>query len=126
MNPAAAEQHPTNVRFGVLGFLCVLSLITYLDRVCIMQVAPDIRDDLRISEEKMGLVFSAFLLGYTLFEVPGGWLGDRWGSKRVLIRIVLWWSLFTALTGSVWYFTIGPQFDVNYFGVAFQLGLNSF
>src|SRR2546429_9647241 len=52
----------------------------------------------------MGFVRSAFIVGYLLFEVPGGWMGDRWGSRRVLTRIVLWWSLFTALTGSVFYF----------------------
>jgi MFS family permease len=126
MNLLNPSPTPTNVRFGVLGFVCCLSLITYLDRVCIMQVAPEIREDLGISEEQMGLIFSAFLLGYTLFEVPGGWLGDRWGSRRVLLRIVLWWSLFTALTGSVQRFAIGYQADVNLFGVAFALGLNSF
>src|SRR5213083_297565 len=102
-----ADSPPTRIRFGVLGFLCSLSLITYLDRVCIMQVAPEIRADLDISEEQMGLIFSAFLFGYMLFEVPGGWLGDRWGSRRVLLRIVIWWSLFTALTGSVGYFALG-------------------
>lgn len=117
---------PTFVRFGVLAFLCVLSLITYLDRVCIMQVAPDIRRDLLISEEQMGLIFSAFLFGYMLFEVPGGWLGDRWGSRRVLLRIVLWWSLFTALTGSVGVFAVGPQTEVNFLGVVFSLGINTF
>jgi MFS family permease len=51
--------------------------------------------------ERMSWVFSAFIFGYMLFEVPGGWLGDRWGSRVVIFRIVLWWSLFTALTGSV-------------------------
>jgi MFS family permease len=51
--------------------------------------------------QRMSWVFTAFMLGYMLFEVPGGWLGDRWGSRIVILRIVLWWSLFTALTGSV-------------------------
>lgn len=52
-------------------------------------------------KERMSWVFSAFIWGYALFEVPGGWLGDVWGSRLVILRIVLWWSLFTALTGSV-------------------------
>jgi MFS family permease len=96
---------PTRIRFGVLLFICTLSLITYLDRVCIARVSQDIREDLSISATDMGLVFGAFALGYALFEVPGGWLGDRWGSRRVLMRIVIWWSVFTALTGCVWLFS---------------------
>src|SRR5215470_10277303 len=98
-----ALQDPTRVRRGVLGFACALSLITYLDRICIMRSREDIQSDLGFSEGQMGLVFSAFTLGYALFEVPGGWMGDRWGARRVLTRIVLWWSVFTALTGSVYY-----------------------
>jgi MFS family permease len=94
---------PTRVRFGVLGFACSLSLITYLDRICIMRVKEDIQDDLSFSDTQMGLVFSAFVLGYALFEIPGGWMGDLWGPRRVLTRIVFWWSAFTALTGSVGY-----------------------
>jgi MFS family permease len=98
-------QEPTFVRFGVLGFACSLSLITYLDRVCIMRAKEDIQGALRFSDVQMGLIFSAFILGYALFEVPGGWMGDRWGSRRVLTRIVLCWSAFTALTGSVFAFS---------------------
>jgi MFS family permease len=102
--PASSE--PTRVRLGVLGFACSLSLITYLDRTCIMRAKEDICSDLGFSNEQMGLVFSAFILGYALFEVPGGMMGDRWGSRRVLTRIVLCWSLFTALTGCVWRFSL--------------------
>jgi len=50
----------------------------------------------------MGMVFSAFGLAYALFEIPSGWLGDRIGPRKVLIRVVLWWSFFTAATGRVW------------------------
>src|SRR5262245_17736734 len=92
---------PTRSRYGVLAFACSLSLITYLDRICIMRVREDMQYDLGFNAADMGLVFAAFSLGYALFEVPGGWMGDRWGSRRVLTRIVLCWSLFTALTGSV-------------------------
>ncbi len=95
------KPSPTRVRFAVLGFAASLSLLTYLDRVCISQVRDQIEGDLGITEKQMGWVFSAFLFGYMLFEVPGGWMGDRWGTRRVLTRIVLWWSLFTALTGCV-------------------------
>src|SRR5262249_5234542 len=102
-----AHSSPTRVRFSVLGFACGLSLLTYLDRVCIMRVSKDIQRDLAISETQMGLIFSAFLLGYSIFEVPGGWMGDRWGSRRVIAGIVLWWSFFTALSG------LAPGFDAS-------------
>jgi ACS family glucarate transporter-like MFS transporter len=90
----------THRRYIVLAFLCVLSFLTYFDRVCIMRVQGDIQADLGISDEAMGLVFGAFWLAYALFEIPGGWLGDRYGARLTLTRIVLAWSLFTVLTGS--------------------------
>jgi len=117
-----SNSSPTRVRFGVLAFICTLSVLTYLDRICISRVQEDIQRDLLISDFQMGLVFSAFIVGYLLFEVPGGWMGDRWGSRRVLTRIVLWWSLFTALTGSIFYFSwdlfasLGWEPFVVYFG----------
>ncbi len=99
--PLAASQPPTYARFGVLAFLCSLSLLTYLDRVCIMRAKEAIQGDLGLTEIEMGFVFSIFLLGYAIFEVPGGWMGDRWGSRRVITGIVLWWSAFTAMSGFV-------------------------
>jgi MFS family permease len=66
-----------------------------------MRAGTDIQNDLGFSDQDMGLVFSAFLLGYLLLEMPGGWMGDKWGPRRVLTRIVIAWSIFTALTGSV-------------------------
>src|ERR1700722_2219884 len=97
---------PSRVRFLVLAFICTLSLITYLDRVCISRVSKTMSNDLGLDPDgiQVGWVFSAFLIGYALFEVPGGWMGDIWGARRILTRIVLWWSAFTALTGCVWYF----------------------
>ena len=58
--------------------------------------------ELGLSKAQMGDVFSAFVLGYVLFEIPGGWLADRYGARALLTRIVLWWSAFTALTGFAW------------------------
>lgn len=111
-------SRPTRVRFLVLAFLCSLALITYLDRVCIMRVQGMVREDLRLDKIQMGWIFSAFLLGYAVMEVPGGWLGDVWGGRRVLTRIVLWWSAFTSLTGSVWYFTSPDTWQVTVQGYA--------
>ena len=91
----------TRVRYRVLRMAFLLAIVTYLDRVCISIAAPAIVDDLGITLLQMGTAFSAFTLAYSLFEVPSGWLGDRIGPRRVLTRIVLWWSAFTMLTGLV-------------------------
>src|SRR2546423_602367 len=90
---------PTLVRYRVLAWACSLSMLTYIDRVCLKEVAGEIRTDLGLSQGEFAWVFAAFGLSYALFEVPSGWLGDRFGPRQVLVRIVLWWSLFTALTG---------------------------
>jgi MFS family permease len=91
----------TRVRGQVMVALFLLSVITYLDRVCISVAAPMMMLDLKLSESQLGLVLGAFTLAYGIFEVPTGWLGDRWGPRKVLTRIVVWWSAFTALTGAV-------------------------
>lgn len=79
-----------------------LTLVTYLDRVCISATATVMSAELGLDKAQMGDVFSAFVLGYVLFEIPGGWLADRFGARTLLTRIVLWWSAFTALTGLAW------------------------
>jgi ACS family glucarate transporter-like MFS transporter len=78
-----------------------LAIITYIDRVCISQAAPHIREALGLNDAEMGKIFAAFGLAYALFEIPTGWWGDSLGPRKVLMRIVLWWSVFTALTGQV-------------------------
>src|SRR5437773_8474297 len=98
-------QQPTAVRYKVLAWACALSMITYIDRVCIKEVASDMQQALGLTAQQFAWVFSAFALSYALFEVPSGWLGDRYGPRRVLCRIVIWWSVFTALTGLVWQFS---------------------
>jgi sugar phosphate permease len=95
-----SQERPTAVRYGVLGFLGAMTFVLYLDRVCIGQAAPQIQKDLGISETWMGVVFAAFTLSYAVFEVPTGRWGDRYGSRGVLARIVIWWSFFTAMTGA--------------------------
>jgi len=88
-----------NARGRVLSFAFFLAVVTYLDRICISAAAPSIMADLNLDMIQMSVVFSAFTLAYSLFEVPSGWLGDVIGPRRVLTRIVLWWSAFTMLTG---------------------------
>ena len=93
------STRPTWARFGVLLFLCSLAFVLYIDRVCIGQAATDIRESLKLSKEQFSWVMNAFIIAYCIFEVPTGHWGDRFGSRGVIARIVVWWSIFTALTG---------------------------
>jgi len=86
-------------RYRVLALLCSLTTLTYLDRICISIVGVRIKSAFHLNNEQFGWVLASFALAYALFEIPSGMLGDRIGAKAVFIRIVLLWSLFTALTG---------------------------
>ncbi len=86
-------------RNRVLGLLSLLVVITYLDRVCISVAGPRIQDSLHIGPAGWGWVSGIFTFAYGAFEIPSGVLGDRIGPRRVLTRIVLWWSAFTSVTG---------------------------
>ena len=97
--PYAGASKPTRTRYWVIFCAATLSVLTYIDRVSISQAAPLITEELGLTREQMGLAFSAFGLGYFLFQVPGGWMSDWIGPRRVLASIVVWWSVFTAATG---------------------------
>jgi MFS family permease len=86
----------------VLFFAVTLAIITYVDRVCISQAAPAMQEDLGLTKIQMGYAFTAFGWAYALFEIPGGWLGDRIGPRKVLMRVVGMWSIFTVATGWAW------------------------
>ena len=88
-------------RFRVLALLFLLILVMYFDRLCIAVAGPRIMQDLGISPKNWGWVIGAFTIAYAAFEIPSGRLGDRIGPRKVLTRIVLWWSAFTAITGLV-------------------------
>ena len=99
-SPSATK--PTNARHWVIFCAVTLAVITYFDRVSISQAAPLISEELGLTKVEMGRAFSAFALGYFLMQVPGGWMSDWIGPRRVLTGIVLWWSFFTAATGWAW------------------------
>jgi MFS family permease len=100
--PNLADDDPldSGIRYQVLVFTVALAGITYLDRVCIAQTAQGIMRDLSLSKEQMGYVFSAFTIAYALFEIPSGAWGDQIGTRRLLTRIVAWWSTFTIATAA--------------------------
>ena len=84
----------TRTRYVVLAFLLAAAFITYLDRVCISVAAPLMQAELGLSQVQFAWVFTVFNIAYGVFEVPTAWLGDRWGQRLMLIRIVACWSLF--------------------------------
>src|SRR5215813_494889 len=102
--PFIRVERPTGVRHYVVAYAIALAVITYIDRVCISQALPAMRKDLGLGPVEEGAIFSAFGWAYALFEIPGGYLGDRIGPRAVLARVVLWWSFFTAATGWAWNF----------------------
>jgi ACS family glucarate transporter-like MFS transporter len=121
---SAPPSPPSRVRYGVLGFACALSMITYLDRVCFGTAMVYIKDEFSLTDQQKGWLFTAFGLAYALFEVPSGWMGDVFGPRRTLIRIVLWWSLFTALTGMIYPYPSWPWFAFTaMFVVRFLFGM---
>jgi ACS family glucarate transporter-like MFS transporter len=102
------ESQPTRVRYGVMGYLCTLAFVLYIDRICIGQAGTAMKAELGLTNFQWGLVGVAFQIAYAVFEPTTGHWGDRYGSRLVLIRIVLWWSAFTALTGAVLAFSYEP------------------
>ncbi len=102
MGAVPLSSRPTHVRYAVLGLTFGAYMITYMDRQILAVSRPVIGKELGISLVMMGNITFAFRLAYALFQIPGGWLGDRFGARRALAAVVTWWSLFTALTGMAW------------------------
>src|ERR1700748_249784 len=94
----------SRARYNVVGLAIGLAVLSYIQRVAISQAAGPISRDLHFNKVALGLIFGAFGLSYALFELPMGLLGDKLGVRRVLLQIVLAWSIFTALTGAAWNF----------------------
>lgn len=101
-DPAPAKCSRPISAGEVLAFASALSAITYLDRVCFGAAAPYLVSDLGLKDvSDLKWAFTLFTVAYAIFEIPSGWLGDTRGARQTLVRIVLGWSLFTALTGLV-------------------------
>lgn len=89
---------PTRVRWSVVALVAFVTGLTYLDRLNLGIVAKNFQDELHFTGQTMGWILGAFSLGYAWFHLPGGWLADRFGARRVLAGAILWFSIFTALT----------------------------
>src|SRR5579871_3897860 len=102
MTEPALAARPTRSRFIVLGMVVAAYMITYMDRVNLAAAVPVIQKDLGFSMITIGWIFAAFRWGYALFQIPGGWLGDRIGGRRALAAVVVWWAALTSLTAFAW------------------------
>jgi sugar phosphate permease len=111
------DKRPTGIRHRVLWLTVIVYMITYMDRICIGHAALEIRKEYGFDVVTMAWIFSAFNWSYALFQIPGGWLGDRFGPRRVLTGIVLWWSAFTAFTALAW-----GKWSMGLFRLLFGLG----
>lgn len=95
------ETRPTRSRWVQLAWLSAMGAVSYLDRVNISIAAKPMADQYHLSLPRLGMVFSAFSIGYSLFQVPGGWLADRLGPRKVLAMGAIAWAILTALSGLV-------------------------
>jgi ACS family glucarate transporter-like MFS transporter len=97
----ATTASATKIRWIILALLFLVSMVTYIDRVNISVTARQMMPAYGFTDQEMGVIFSSFVIGYALFQIPGGWLADRWGARAVLTLALVWWSLCTALTAIV-------------------------
>ena len=96
-----ADLPSGRVRWFLVFWLFVLGAVSYLDRVNISVAGTALAEEYHLTQVQLGSIFSAFLIGYALFQTPGGWLADRLGPRYVLTIGVVWWGIFTALTASL-------------------------
>jgi len=120
--PAAPAERATRVRYIVVSVLFLATTVNYADRATLSIAGSALSKDLGLDPVAMGYVFSAFGWAYVIGQLPGGWLLDRFGSKRVYVASVLTWSLFTLLQGFVGLLT-GAAAVVVLFGLRFLLGI---
>src|SRR3954451_20408788 len=92
------QDRPVLVRHAVVAVTAMAAVLLYLDRICIAFAGTYIREELGLSPVQMGWVLGAFFWAYALGQVPAGWLGDRFGGRRMMTACILAWSAFTALT----------------------------
>lgn len=120
-SPTAAGRR-THVRWWIVGFLFLLTSVNYADRATLSMVASTLMDELKLDPVAMGGVFSAFAWAYALSQIPGGWLLDKFGSKRIYFWSIALWSLFTLAQGCIG--GLAPAMAVStLFVLRFLLGL---
>lgn len=117
-----ATDRPTRVRYGVVLFLFLVTTVNYADRATLSIVQGDLSKALQLDSVALGYLFSAFSWTYAALQVPGGWLLDKFGTKRVYFWSIAIWSLFTVLQGFVGVLGIGLAAAATLFALRFLLG----
>ncbi len=115
--PPHSVAAPTRVRFSMLFLLCLLAMITYLDRAMYGSAKGDLMAAVGQPEKNFFWVLVAFQVAYAVFEIPAGWMGDRFGPRITLLRVVAWFSLFVALTAFAGTKMPGTEIIVISYGV---------
>ena len=98
MNPSPAIAAPTNTRFVVLAGLCAAAALSYVSRNAIAVAESTVRGDLGLTKEQSGWLMSAFFISYSVCQIPGAWVGQRFGARRALPAFAIVWSIATAAT----------------------------
>ena len=96
-----SEDRTSYVRWILVAMMCVISFISYILRTNLSIVGDRVMNDLGLTQVQLGLVLSAFAWGYTIFEFPGGILGDRIGSRKTLALASIAWAILTVLTAMI-------------------------
>jgi MFS family permease len=96
---AGGHSRPTFVRYRVLMLTFIVAFVMYMDRTCVGVAAPTLMQEFGLNKIQMGWAAAAFNAAYTLFQVPAGWMADRYGPRAILGVAIAWWSVFTAATG---------------------------
>ena len=92
---------PTRVRYSILGLLCIMAMITYLDRAMYGSAKVPMMESVGRDVVDFFWVLTAFQVAYAIFEIPTGYLGDRFGPRKTILRLVIWWSIFVAFTPTI-------------------------
>jgi ACS family glucarate transporter-like MFS transporter len=115
------QTAPSAIRWRIARLLLVITTLTFIDRFNMSVASKYIQQEFQLSNLQVGTLLSAFVLGYALFQIPGGMLGDQFGPRRMLLWAVIWWSGFTALTAAA------PElFLARWIGVAWSLWIVRF
>jgi ACS family glucarate transporter-like MFS transporter len=119
---AGPSERPTRVRYWILLFVFLLTTVNFADRATLSIVGTDLSAQLKLDPVAMGYVFSAFAWAYVICQIPGGWLLDRFGSRRIYFWSITLWSGFTLLQGFVGALGASAAIAVL-FGLRFLLGV---
>ncbi|WP_459744973.1 MFS transporter [Pseudomonas sp. 3A(2025)] len=124
MDAAVAEARVGRHRFVILALIFVVTVLNYADRATMSIAGTEVVKELGLDPMMLGMIFSAFAWAYALGQIPGGWLLDRFGARRVYGCSLFLWSVFTMLQGTVgWIGLVGSTAAVALFGMRFMLGL---